>query len=82
MQQHIINLRIDDNCEMAEVILDGKHIMMGNFWDFHPGCMSSTEKYGDFRGYSGLIRAISETLGKKGGTVKLVKEKYNYYDIN
>ena len=56
--------------------------MMGNFWDFHPGCMSSTEKYGDFRGYSGLIRAISETLGKKGGTVKLVKEKYNYYDIN
>ena len=74
--QHIINLRIDDNCEMAEVILDGKCVMMGNFWDFHPGC--TIENYGEFRGYSGLIKAICECLGKKGDTAKLIKEKYDY----
>lgn len=79
--EHIINLKIDDNCEMAEIILDGKHIMAGNFWDFHPGCTASTEKYGDFKGYSGLIKAISKTLCEKGATVKLIKEKYSYERI-
>ena len=77
--QHIINLKIDDNCEMAEVILDGKYVMMGNFWDFHPSGNPLTEIYGEFKGYSGLIKAICEYLGKKGDTAKLIKEKYDFY---
>jgi len=82
--EHIINLKIDDNCEMAEVLLDGKYLMGGNFWDFHPDCTGTssrtTEQFGEFRGYNGLVKAISETFGKKGHTVKLIKEKYNYHD--
>lgn len=75
--QHIINLKVDDYSEMATIYLDNKVIMTGNFWDFHPGCHGITE-WGDFRGYTGLIRAISEKLGKKGETVKLIKENYSH----
>ena len=75
--QHIITLKVDDYLEMAIVYLDNKLIMTGNFWDFHPGCNGITE-WGDFRGYTGLIREISEKLGKKGDTVKLIKENYSH----
>ena len=60
--EHIINLRVDDNCEMAEISIDGKYLLSGNFWDFHPGVTGSKElkQFGDFKGYRGLIKAISE----------------------
>jgi hypothetical protein len=80
--QHIINLKIDDYSEMATIYLDNKLIMTGNFWDFHPECHDIKE-WGEFRGYLGLVRVISEKISKKGETVKLIKENYshekNYY---
>lgn len=83
--KHILKLKVDDFCEMAEISLDGKYLMSGNFWDFHPGCTNDSikvsEKFGDFRGYHSLIKAISETFGKKGECVELIKEKYNFKKI-
>ena len=75
--QHIINLIVDDNCEMAEITLDGKYIMSGNFWDFYSGCTPSTDKYGDFKGYNGLIKAICNTLGETA-KIQLIRQKHNY----
>ena len=33
-----VTVDIDRSCEMAQVKVNGKVIMVGNFWDFHPGC--------------------------------------------
>lgn len=77
--EHIINLRIDDMGEMAEIYLNGECIMLGNFWDFHTGVLNSIDrKYGEFKGYNGLIKAICEQLLKEGHTTKLIKETYSY----
>jgi hypothetical protein len=35
---NVITVRRDDGCAMAEVLVNGKVIMTGNTWDFHPGC--------------------------------------------
>ena len=82
MMQHIINLHIDDYSETATIYLDNKLIMSGNFWDFHPD-YNDIKEWGDFRGFTGLVKAISDKLNKSGSTVKLIKEKYshekNYY---
>lgn len=33
-----VQVDIDRSCKMARVKVNGKAIMLGNFWDFHPGC--------------------------------------------
>lgn len=54
-----VKLYIDPSCEMAMVVgTDGKTIMMGNYWDFHPGCMGIKE-YGDFRSATGLATIVA-----------------------
>jgi hypothetical protein len=30
----IVRFRVDDSCEMLEVLINGKHWRSGNFWDF------------------------------------------------
>lgn len=57
-----ITIRTDEACEMACVELNGKCIMMGNFWDFHPNCMGIRE-YGDFNSYTQLAMAIQNKVG-------------------
>ena len=77
--EHIINLRIDDMGEMAEIYLNGECIMLGNFWDFHPGVLDLLDKkYGEFKGYNGLINAIREQIEKEGHTTHIIKERYSY----
>jgi hypothetical protein len=58
-----VKLYIDYSCEMAMVLdSNGDCIMMGNYWDFHPGC-HGIEEYGDFNGPRSLatIAALKET---------------------
>ena len=74
--QHTINLQIDDYSETATIYLDNKLIMAGNFWEFNPNYKLT--EWGDFRGYLGLVKAISDKIDKSGGTVKLIKEKYSH----
>jgi hypothetical protein len=80
MDKNIITVRIDDYTEMAEVLLNNNYIMMGNFWDFHPGCYSigNTESYGNFKGHISLAKAVKENLEKQGQLATIVTEKYNY----
>jgi hypothetical protein len=74
--QHTINLHIDDYSETATIYLDNKLIMTGNFWDFNSNYCPT--EWGDFRGYLGLVKAITDKINKSGDTVKLIKEKYSH----
>lgn len=71
--KNTILVKTDSLCEMAEVWLNGELVMSGNFWDFHPGC-HGINKYGDFKGYTGLVNAIQTTVGK----CEVIKEDYEY----
>lgn len=73
--KNIVKIRVDQSCEMAEVYLNDKLVMSGNFWDFHPDC-NGVRQYGDFKGYSDLARAIALSVGD----CEIVKEKYSYED--
>lgn len=59
---HKILIEVDKSCEMACVSLNDKCVMMGNNWDFHPGCHGISE-YGDFKGYHSLAIAIQNKVG-------------------
>jgi hypothetical protein len=56
---------------MAIVLLNGKCVMMGNFWDFHPGSHNITE-YGDFNSHKELVQAIEKTLKELGEEVSIL----------
>lgn len=73
MNKNIIEIKVDKSCEMAQVSLNDKIVMSGNFWDFHPGCHGINE-YGDFNGYSDLARAIA----LKVGDCEIIKSEYSY----
>jgi hypothetical protein len=62
---------------MARVSIDGKVVMEGNFWDFHPGCHGINE-YGDFYGFDDLAIKILLKLTNEGKKAKIIKEKYTY----
>lgn len=49
---NVITIMRDKLCKMAEVMVNGKTLMMGNFHDFHPGC------------HGGLVRVLGELMGK------------------
>lgn len=60
-----ITLFLDPSCKMAGVRAGRKWIMVGNFWDFHPGCHGIHE-YGSFGSPLGLVFAIERSLRKQG----------------
>lgn len=35
---NVVLIKTDRSCQMAEVSVNGKTIMLGNEWDFHNGC--------------------------------------------
>ena len=51
--------------EMALVQIDGETVMLGNLWDFHPGCHDITE-WGDFSDPSELVGNIKAKLKSQG----------------
>jgi hypothetical protein len=73
----VIKIQVDLSCEMARVSIDGKGVMEGNFWDFHPGCHAINE-YGDFEGHDDLATVIGESLRKNGYVVETLRESYKY----
>lgn len=38
LENNTITEKSDASCRMAEVLVNGKSIMLGNYHDFHPGC--------------------------------------------
>ena len=71
--KNIIEIKVDKSCEMAQVSLNGKIIMCGNFWDFHPRCHGIYE-YGDWNCYNGLANNIA----LKVGNAEIIKLEYSY----
>jgi hypothetical protein len=60
---------------MARVSIDGKCVMEGNFWDFHPGCHGINE-YGEFAGFDDLAMKILFKLGRSGNKARIFKKEY------
>lgn len=77
MESKVVRIQVDLSCEMARVSVDGKGIMEGNFWDFHPGCHGINE-YGDFEGHDDLASSVGASLRKNGYSVETVRESYKY----
>lgn len=77
-KKQIIEAFVDDSCEMAIVKLNGKLVMEGNFWDFHPGCHGIT-KYGEWKGFPDLVQKIYISLLKKGYSAPNIEIKRTNY---
>lgn len=73
-KNNVIYLGVDKSCDMAFVQLNKKTILLGNFWDFHPGCHGHTFA---FRGYEDLVNQIKQYLESTGASVT-VEEDYNW----
>lgn len=65
-----IYVGVEADCEMATVELNGKNIMIGNFWDFHNGCYGLWD-IPDFKGYSSLVSLIELYCEKAGVEYKI-----------
>ncbi len=76
-----ILLRSDHSCKMAEVHVNGKLIMQGNYWDFRPGTHGIT-KYGDFTGREGLISNIVNYYSKRDPLQKFNIQRITYNWLN
>lgn len=79
-KKNIIKAFVDDSCEMAKVTLNGKCVMEGNFWDFHPGC-HGIHKYGDWNGFANLVQAIYIKFikdGKKSEDIIIERVTYKF----
>lgn len=72
-----ILIEVDQSCEMARVSIDGKGVMEGNFWDFHPGCHGIHE-YGEFESYKHLADRIKLTLMENGKQAEIETQTYKY----
>ena len=64
-----VEIEIDRDCEMAQVSVNGKGIMMGNFWDFHPSCHGFDLPH--FSTYHELAQLFVEAFISIGGTVEI-----------
>ncbi len=69
LENNVVLVKIDDSCEMAEVSVNDQCVMMGNFWDFHPGCHGIKISFSD---YESLATALSDglTIGGHANTIK------------
>lgn len=66
---NVIKVYKDPSCEMASVFLNGKELMMGNYWDFHPGCHGGALRVlgyitgnTSWQGVTGLISMLSNHI--------------------
>lgn len=74
-----VTIDIDRSCDMARVKVNSKLIMMGNFWDFHPGCHGFDLP--DFRGHESLADVFVSALEANQSKVTLtVNENWVYRD--
>jgi len=69
---------VQNSCEMACVSVNGTCIMMGNYWDFHPGCHGL--KLPDFSSPSSLVSLFNNALKSEGKEVNIVVDETWKYD--
>lgn len=64
-----IVIHFDDSCAMAYVELNDMGIMMGNHWDFHPGCHGIGF---NFRGPQDLADKVERAIRRAGYEVAIL----------
>lgn len=69
-----ITVKLEPSCEMAGVWVEDECVMVGNYWDFYPGC-HGIHKYGEFKGPFSLARAIERALKNRGEEVVIVRKE-------
>ena len=81
-----VHCRIDASCEMAEVLIEDAFVMVGNLWDFHPGCHGGwfyelEKQAGGFTSAQGLAVSLQRALLAAGAkTVKVEQGTYRHGD--
>ncbi len=75
LQKNTINrvvIETDDTCSMACVNVNGACVMVGNDWDFHPGCHGFDLP--DFRGARHLADLLAGGLREAGYPVEVTED--------
>lgn len=76
--KNTVKIDVDSSCDMAQVKVNSKVIMLGNFWDFRP------EVHGldlSFHGYQSLANVFVQALEADQKKVSLkVNKNWSYTD--
>lgn len=72
-KQNIVKVLSDNSCSMKMVTLNNQGIMMGNTWDFHPGCHGFPFT---FSGATSLAEKIKNSIPN----AVIVYENWKYED--
>lgn len=78
LEENEILEEVQASCEMACVSVNGQCIMMGNYWDFHPGCHGL--KLPEFSSPSSLVTLFNNAIKSEGKEVKIVVDETWKYD--
>lgn len=69
---------VQPSCKMAKVSVNGQCIMMGNYWDFHPGCHGF--KLPEFSSPSSLVTLFNNALKSLEKEVNIVVDENWKYE--
>lgn len=73
-----IEVHVDKNCDMAKVSVNNQCFLLGNFWDFHPGCHGNSF---EFKGYRDLALKLQEQIISHGAPVEIIlDDQWTYED--
>lgn len=76
-EENIINVNIDRSCSMAAVVVNGKVIMEGNEWDFHPSCHGLILP--DFKNKNQLAKIFENMFNSSGNKFEtIVNSQWKY----
>lgn len=78
LEHNVINVGIQESCDMATVELNGKCLMMRNNWDFHNNCHGM--KIPTFNSYRELSLIFKDALIAADKDVELVVDSNWEYD--
>lgn len=75
-----IVVAICESHEMGFVIIDGKSVFTGNYWDFHSGCHGTKIGGHELKGLwdtgmTSLATALKSKIEESGSEVEVLKKK-------
>lgn len=77
LDRNTVTTDLDGSCDMAQVSVNGQVVMVGNLWDFHPGCHGFNLP--GFHGHEELtdlfVKALTAHVGE---VVQTVNEDWVY----
>lgn len=76
-EENKLEIYKDNNCDMAKLLLNGKIILEGNFWDFHNGCYGMYD-IPDFNSINELKNIIVNRIESQNLKVEIIIGEYEY----